>query len=74
MERFVGQYRAADIGEEVSSLPISSFIKGGDISLQVNLYDGGPYEIAEPRAITALETYIPSRESEDPLHGQHGFR
>jgi len=28
----------------------------------VDMDDSGPYEIAEPRAITALETYIPSCE------------
>lgn len=26
----------------------------------VDMDDSGPYEIAEPRAITALETYTPS--------------
>lgn len=26
----------------------------------VDMEDSGPYEIAEPREITALETYIPS--------------
>jgi myosin-5 len=26
----------------------------------VDMEDSGPYEIAEPRSITALETYIPS--------------
>lgn len=28
----------------------------------VDMEDSGPYEIAEPRVITALETYIPSCE------------
>lgn len=29
----------------------------------VDMDDSGPYEIAEPRVITALETYTPSCES-----------
>ena len=34
----------------------------GDVLLlaAVDLEDSGPYEIAEPRVITALETYTPS--------------
>ena len=35
----------------------------------VDMDDGGPYEIAEPRAITTLEACVPPRESEDPLRG-----
>jgi myosin V len=31
----------------------------------VDMDDSGPYEIAEPRAITALETYTPSCELPD---------
>lgn len=35
--------------------------KGDILLLQaVDLEDSGPYEIAEPRVITALETYTPS--------------
>ncbi len=33
----------------------------------VDMEDSGPYEIAEPRVITALETYIPSCEYFDRL-------
>jgi myosin-5 len=34
----------------------------------VDMEDSGPYEIAEPRVITALETYTPScKSSADPL-------
>lgn len=31
----------------------------------VDMEDSGPYEIAEPRVITALETYTPSCKSKD---------
>ncbi len=35
--------------------------KGDVLLLQaVDMEDSGPYEIAEPRVITALETYSPS--------------
>jgi hypothetical protein len=37
----------------------------GDVLLltAVDMEDSGPYEIAEPRVITALETYTPSCKS-----------
>lgn len=40
----------------------SSVTEKGDVLLltAVDMEDSGPYEIAEPRAITALETYTPS--------------
>jgi hypothetical protein len=34
----------------------------------VDMEDSGPYEIAEPRAITALETYTPSCKSPHISH------
>jgi myosin-5 len=34
----------------------------------VDMDDSGPYEIAEPRLITALETYTPSCKSLVTLH------
>ena len=46
----------------------SKVTTGGDTLLlqAVDLDDGGPYKIPEPRDITALETYIPPCESEEP--------
>ena len=42
--------------------------KSGTRLLQaVDMSDGGPYEIAEPRVITAFEAYVPPCESEAPL-------
>lgn len=68
MERIIGQYRAADDDKEAPHLPISGYTTEEDIPfLQADPDDNGPYEIAELRAITALETYIPSGESEDSL-------
>ena len=41
----------------------------GDVLLltAVDMDDSGPYEIAEPRVITALETYTPSCNSSSPM-------
>ena len=50
---------------------VASWVRaGGDALLlqAVDLDDSGPYEIPKPRAITALESYIPPRESEELLH------
>ncbi len=40
----------------------SNVTEKGDVLLltAVDMEDSGPYEIAEPRVITALETYTPS--------------
>lgn len=63
VERLLSQYHAVDTGGEVPSLSDTRLLQ------EVDMYDSGPYEITDPRTITVLETYIPSREFEDPLYG-----
>jgi myosin-5 len=38
----------------------------------LDMDDSGPYEIAEPRVITALETYTPSCKSTSSIAPNHG--
>lgn len=62
----MNQYLVADyeqpINGEIMKAVASSVTEKGDVLLltAVDMEDSGPYEIAEPRAITALETYTPS--------------
>ncbi|KAF3925630.1 Myosin-2 [Orbilia brochopaga] len=68
IQKLLNQYLVADyeqpingeIMKAVEKRAISE--KSGDVLLltPVDMDDSGPYEIAEPRQITALETYLPS--------------
>lgn len=50
------------INGEIMKAVASKVSEKGDVLLlqAVDMDDSGPYEIAEPRVITALETYTPS--------------
>ena len=50
------------INGDIMKAVASRVTEKGDVLLlaAVDLEDSGPYEIAEPRVITALETYTPS--------------
>jgi myosin V len=50
------------INGEIMKAVASRVTEKGDVLLlqAVDMDDSGPYEIAEPRSITALETYTPS--------------
>lgn len=50
------------INGEIMKAVASRVTEKSDVLLltAVDMDDSGPYEIAEPRAITALETYTPS--------------
>ncbi|OAA52088.1 Myosin head, motor domain protein [Metarhizium rileyi] len=66
IQKLLNQYLVADyeqpINGEIMKAVASKVTEKSDVLLlQANdLDDSGPYEIAEPRAITALETYTPS--------------
>lgn len=48
--------------------------KSDTVLLQaVDIGDGGPYEIAEPRAITTLDSYVPPCELVTPCIGSMAF-
>jgi myosin-5 len=65
----LNQYLVADyeqpINGEIMKAVASRVTEKSDVLLltAVDMEDSGPYEIAEPRVITALETYTPSCES-----------
>jgi myosin-5 len=62
----LNQYLVADyeqpINGEIMKAVASRVTEKSDVLLlqAVDMEDSGPYEIAEPRVITALETYTPS--------------
>jgi myosin-5 len=62
----LNQYLVADyeqpINGEIMKAVASRVTEKSDVLLlaAVDMDDSGPYEIAEPRVITALETYTPS--------------
>ena len=68
IQKLLNQYLVADYeqpinGEIMKAVASRVTEKSDTLLLQaVDMDDSGPYEIAEPRAITALETYIPSCE------------
>ncbi|KAI9826872.1 MAG: Myosin type-2 heavy chain 1 [Thelocarpon impressellum] len=66
IQKLLNQYLVADyeqpIGGEIMEVVASRVTEKSDVLLltAVDMDDSGPYEIAEPRVITALETYTPS--------------
>ncbi|KAI0503290.1 P-loop containing nucleoside triphosphate hydrolase protein [Xylaria bambusicola] len=66
IQKLLNQYLVADyeqpINGEIMKAVASRVTEKSDVLLlqAVDMDDSGPYEIAEPRAITALETYTPS--------------
>ncbi|PKS05219.1 hypothetical protein jhhlp_008590 [Lomentospora prolificans] len=66
IQKLLNQYLVADyeqpINGEIMKAVASKVSEKNDTLLlpAVDLEDSGPYEIAEPRVITALETYTPS--------------
>ena len=66
IQKLLNQYLVADyeqpINGEIMKAVASRVTEKSDILLltAVDMDDSGPYEIAEPRVITALETYTPS--------------
>ncbi|KAF1915352.1 P-loop containing nucleoside triphosphate hydrolase protein [Ampelomyces quisqualis] len=66
IQKLLNQYLVADyeqpINGEIMKVVASRVTEKSDVLLltAVDMEDSGPYEIAEPRAITALETYTPS--------------
>jgi myosin-5 len=68
IQKLLNQYLVADyeqpINGEIMKAVASRVTEKSDVLLltAVDMEDSGPYEIAEPRAITALETYTPSCE------------
>lgn len=66
IQKLLNQYLVADyeqpIHNDIMKYVASRVTEKGDILLlpAVEIDDSGPYEIAEPRVITALETYTPS--------------
>jgi len=66
IQKLLNQYLVADyeqpINNEIMKAVASRVSDKSDVLLlaQVDMDDSGPYEIAEPRVITALETYTPS--------------
>lgn len=69
IQKLLNQYLVADyeqpINGEIMKAVASRVTEKSDVLLlqAVDMDDSGPYEIAEPRVITALETYTPSCES-----------
>ncbi len=72
IQKLLNQYLVADyeqpINGEIMKAVASRVTEKSDVLLlpAVDMDDSGPYEIAEPRVITALETYTPSCRS--PLY------
>ena len=68
IQKLLNQYLVADyeqpINGEIMKAVASRVTEKSDVLLlaPVDMDDSGPYEIAEPRVITALETYTPSCE------------
>ncbi|KAL9031903.1 MAG: hypothetical protein Q9196_000099 [Gyalolechia fulgens] len=66
IQKLLNQYLIADyeqpINGEIMKAVASRVTEKGDVLLltAVDMEDSGPYEIAEPRVITALETYTPA--------------
>ncbi|KAL1958312.1 hypothetical protein VTO42DRAFT_4629 [Malbranchea cinnamomea] len=66
IQKLLNQYLVADyeqpINGEIMKAVASKVSEKNDVLLltEVDMEDSGPYEIAEPRVITALETYTPS--------------
>ncbi|PTU17707.1 hypothetical protein P175DRAFT_0504450 [Aspergillus ochraceoroseus IBT 24754] len=66
IQKLLNQYLVADyeqpINGEIMKAVASRVTEKGDVLLlsPVDVDDSGPYEIAEPRVISALETYTPS--------------
>ncbi|CAK7204161.1 Myosin type-2 heavy chain 1 [Sporothrix eucalyptigena] len=66
IQKLLNQYLVADyeqpINGEIMKAVASKVNEKGDVLLlqAVDMDDSGPYEIAEPRVIMALETYTPS--------------
>ena len=66
IQKLLNQYLIADyeqpINGEIMKAVASRVTEKSDVLLltAVDMEDSGPYEIAEPRVITALETYTPS--------------
>ncbi|KAJ5179629.1 hypothetical protein N7492_002839 [Penicillium capsulatum] len=66
IQKLLNQYLVADyeqpINGEIMKAVASRVTEKSDVLLltPVDMDDSGPYEIAEPRVITALETYTPS--------------
>ena len=66
IQKLLNQYLVADyeqpINGEIMKAVASRVTEKSDVLLlaAVDMEDSGPYEIAEPREITALETYTPS--------------
>ena len=74
IQKLLNQYLVADyeqpINGEIMKAVASRVTEKSDVLLlqAVDMDDSGPYEIAEPRAITALETYTPSCKSRNFGH------
>ena len=66
IQKLLNQYLVADyeqpINGEIMKAVASRVTEKSDVLLltAVDMEDSGPYEIAEPRVITALETFTPS--------------
>lgn len=73
IQKLLNQYLVADyeqpINGEIMKAVASRVTEKSDVLLltPVDMEDSGPYEIAEPRVITALETYTPSCKYLTPL-------
>jgi len=74
IQKLLNQYLVADyeqpINGEIMKAVASRVTEKSDVLLltAVDMDDSGPYEIAEPRVITALETYTPSCECMRTYH------
>jgi myosin V len=68
IHKLLNQYLVADyeqpISGEIMEALASRITENSDVPLltAVDIEDSGPYEVAEPRVVTSLETYIPSCE------------
>lgn len=66
IQKLLNQYLVADyeqpINGEIMKAVASRVTEKSDVLLltAVDMEDSGPYEIAYPRVISALETYLPS--------------
>ena len=66
IQKLLNQYLVADyetpINNEIMKAVASRVTEKSDVLLlpAVDMEDSGPYEIADPRPITALETYTPA--------------
>jgi myosin-5 len=77
IQKLLNQYLVADyeqpINGEIMKAVASRVTEKSDVLLltAVDMDDSGPYEIAEPRVITALETYTPSCKYRPPLNNKY---